>query len=429
MAITGFWPIGDSISRIISYVVNPEKTIAPEDMSDDLKKVIRYTSDPGKTDKLMYVSALNCPWQQAYEWMTATKKRYGKLGGNTCYHGFQSFYGKEVSPEEAHALGMETARRMWGDEYEVLVTTHLNTKNIHNHFVVNSVSFRTGRKYENHKKDHQRLREVSDELCREHGLYVIEKPRSHGLSFAEWRAHKDGQLTMKDMLELDMRECIDRAIDVQHFYRLMQEIGYTVDHRCKYPSFLPPGGKRPLRLKKGGKSMTEDDIEEMLWDSFERQTEVLVIPRAEKPPVPYYKGIGLSALVLSWMYVLGIIGKGKKVVYRVNREEVRKLKRYIRQHDLLDKYSIDNEDQLDAHAAIRAAEYAELEERRAELRKEQRRTKEPIPEIAELTKQMRFVRRELRICEDIKADIPKMQKAFEDVPEIDGKPMYYEEER
>ena len=428
MAITGFWPIGDSISRIINYTVNPEKTIAPEDMTDDLKKVLRYTSDADKTDKLMYVSALNCPWQQAYEWMMATKKRYGKLGGNTCYHGFQSFYGKEVSPEEAHALGMETARRMWGDEYEVLVTTHLNTGNVHNHFVVNSVSFRTGRKYENHKRDHQRLREVSDELCREHGLYVIENPRSHGLSFAEWRAHKEGQLTMKDMLNLDMRECIDRAVDVRDFYRLMREIGYTVDYRCKYPSFLPPGGKRPLRLKKDGRSMTEDDIEEMLWDSYERQTEILV-PKSEKPFVPYQKQHGFRALVLSWMYVLGWIGKGKKVVYRVNREEVRKLKRYIRQHDLLMKYEIDNEDQLDAHAAMRSKEYSELEAKRDALRKEQRRTGEAISEIGELTKQMRFVRRELRICEDIKADIPKMRAAFEDVPMLDGKPMYREEER
>ena len=174
--------------------------------------------------------------------------------------------------------------------------------------------------------------------------------------------------------------------------------------------------------------MTEDDIEEMLWDSFERQTEVLV-PKAEKPFVPYQKQHGFRALVLSWMYVLGWIGKGKKVVYRVNREEVRKLKRYIRQHDLLEKYGIEYEDQLDAHAAKRAEEYSELEERRAELRKEQHRTKEPIPEITELTKQMRFVRRELRICEDIKADIPKMRAAFEDVPMIDGKPLYYEEER
>ena len=78
---------------------------------------------------------------------------------------------------------------------------------------------------------------------------------------------------------------------------------------------------------------------------------------------------------------------------------------------------------------MRKEEYRELEARRDALRKDQRRSGEKDPEIAELTEQLRFVRRELRICEDIKADIPKMQKAFEDVPMIDGKPMYREEER
>ena len=66
------------------------------------------------------------------------------------YHGYQSFVSGEVSPEEAHAIGMETARRMWGADYEIVVTTHLNTDNLHNHFIINSVSFKTGRKYENH---------------------------------------------------------------------------------------------------------------------------------------------------------------------------------------------------------------------------------------------------------------------------------------
>lgn len=429
MAITGFWPIGDSISRIINYTVNPEKTIAPEDMSDDLKKVIRYTSDPGKTDKLMYVSALNCPWQQAYEWMTATKKRYGKLGGNTCYHGFQSFYGKEVSPEEAHALGMETARRMWGDEYEVLVTTHLNTKNVHNHFVVNSVSFRTGRKYENHKKDHQRLREVSDELCREHGLYVIENPRSHGLSFAEWRAHKDGILTMKERLALDMKECLDFAISVPHFYQLMERMDYTVDRSGKYPSFLPKDGKKPLRLKENGKSLTEADIERLLDESFENQPETIVMPKVEKPFVPYAKQHGFMALVYWWMYALGLIGKGKKIPYRIDREEVKKFYRYKRLNEFIIEYKIDTWEQLYSRRDVLIKRQTALTERRNELRKKQRRTGEKDPEIAELTEQLRFILRELRICEDIKADIPKMRAAFEDEPMIDGKPMYYEEER
>ena len=429
MAITGFWPIGDNISRIINYTVNPEKTIAPEDMTDDLKKVLRYTSDPGKTDKLMYVSALNCPWQQAYEWMTATKKRYGKLGGNTCYHGFQSFYGKEVSPEEAHALGMETARRMWGDEYEVLVTTHLNTKNVHNHFVVNSVSFRTGRKYENHKKDHQRLREVSDELCREHGLYVIENPRSHGLSFAEWRAHKDGILTMKERLALDMKECLDFAISVPHFYQLMERIGYTVDRRGKYPSFLPIDGKRPLRLKENGKSLTEADIERLLDESFENQPETIVMPKVEKPFVPYAKQHGFMALVYWWMYALGLIGKGKKIPYRIDREEVKKFYRYKRLNDFIIKYKIDNEVQLIAHKNGLLERQTELTDRRNELRKKQRRTKEKDPEIADLTAELRRIRRELRICAELEADIPKMQRAFDADNELRPIEHDYEYER
>ena len=428
MATTGFWPIKDDLKRILDYAGNPEKTVKPEAMSDDLRRVIGYASDPNKTEKLLFVSALNCPSKQAYEWMTATKKRYGKMKGNTAYHGYQSFMPGEVTPEEAHAIGIETAKRMWGDEYEVLIATHLNTDSTHNHFVINSVSFRTGRKYENHKRDHQRLREVSDELCREHGLYVIENPRSHGLSFAEWRAHKDGILTMKERLALDMKECLDFAISVPHFYQLMERMGYTVDRRGKYPSFLPIDGKRPLRLKENGKSLTEADIERMLDESFENQPETIVLPKVEKPFVPYEKQHGFKALVYWWMYALGLIGKGKKIPYRIDREEVRKFYRYKRQNDFIIKYGIDNEDQLIAHKNGLLDRQTALTERREELRRKQRRTKEKDPEIADLTAELWRIRRELRICGELEADIPKMQRAFEDEPRREERPMYYEEE-
>ena len=62
---------------------------------------------------------------------------------------------------------------MWGDQYEIVVTTHLNTDSLHNHFIINSVSFKTGRKYENHIRDHIRLREISDHICREHALRLL----------------------------------------------------------------------------------------------------------------------------------------------------------------------------------------------------------------------------------------------------------------
>ncbi len=148
MATTGFWPVKGRLKEVIEYARNPDKTTDSRYLDDDLYKALRYMEDDNKTDQKMYVTAINCPTKRAYEHMMATKQRYGKLSGNVAYHGFQSFRTGEVTPEQAHQIGLETARRMWGEEYEIVVTTHLNTDNLHNHIVVNSVSFRTGRKFE-----------------------------------------------------------------------------------------------------------------------------------------------------------------------------------------------------------------------------------------------------------------------------------------
>ena len=90
----------------------------------------------------MFVTGINCITVQAYEEMMATKRDFGKTGGNVAYHSYQSFKVGEVTPKEAHKIGLETARRMWGKDYEIIVTTHLNTDNIHNRIVINSVSFK-----------------------------------------------------------------------------------------------------------------------------------------------------------------------------------------------------------------------------------------------------------------------------------------------
>ena len=135
MATTGFWPIKGRLKDAIDYAENPDKTTDRKYLDEDLYSALRYAANDEKTDKKMYVSAINCPKQLAYETMMDTKRRYGKLGENVAYHGYQSFKTGEVTPQEAHTIGMETARRMWGDDYEIVVTTHLNTDNIHNHIV------------------------------------------------------------------------------------------------------------------------------------------------------------------------------------------------------------------------------------------------------------------------------------------------------
>jgi len=408
MAITGFWPVKGGINRVLDYVSNSEKTANPE-YDAELQNAIAYAANPTKTEKQLFVSALNCPHQQAYEWMMATKKRYGKTGGNTAYHGYQSFAAGELNAEEAHKIGVETARRMWGDEYEVLITTHLNTNNLHNHFVINSVSFRTGRKYENHKRDHLKLREISDSICLEHGLSIIEEHSGKRNTFAEQRAHDSGLLTMKEMLESDMRACIDLACDVPHFYSLMENLGYEVSFRSKYPSFLPIGAKRPLRLKKNNKSMTEEDIEAMIDESFEKQRGEIIIPAWKPQLVPYEKQHGFRALVLHWMYILGIIGQGKQTYYKVDRAELKKFERYKRQQAFLDKYEIDTEEQLISHKTALIEKRSVLTEKRDALRKEQRRTGEKNPEIGEITAELYRIRSELKLCADIEADIPRIE--------------------
>ena len=167
MATTGFWPVKGSLKIVIDYADNPDKTTNPKYLDDDLAQVLRYTENDDKTDQRLFVAGVNCTAERVYEEMKAVQTRFGMKGTNVAYHGYQSFKTGEVTPEVAHQIGVQTARRMWGDRYQVIVTTHLNTKTVHNHMVVNAVSFRDGKKFQNHISDHIRLREVSDELCRE----------------------------------------------------------------------------------------------------------------------------------------------------------------------------------------------------------------------------------------------------------------------
>lgn len=126
MATTGLWKVKGNIKNVIDYVDNPQKT--------SLEQVIDYASDSDKTDKKMFVTGVNCEAERACEMMNETKRQFGKRDKVVAYHGFQSFAEGEVTPEECHAIGLETAKRLWGDRYEVLVTTHL--KLCHYHCIV-----------------------------------------------------------------------------------------------------------------------------------------------------------------------------------------------------------------------------------------------------------------------------------------------------
>ena len=128
MAVIKIWDIKDSLRRLLVYITNHNKT-----------KNENYTDDPSAMP--YFISGINCDSDMAYEEMMITKQQYQKSGGILAFHAVQSFQPGEITPELAHQLGVEYAKEMWGDRFEIIVTTHINTNHIHNHFVINSVSF------------------------------------------------------------------------------------------------------------------------------------------------------------------------------------------------------------------------------------------------------------------------------------------------
>ena len=364
MATTGFWPIKGRLKDAIDYAENPDKTTDSKYLDKDLYSALRYAANDEKTDKKMYVSAINCPKQLAYETMMDTKRRYGKLGGNVAYHGYQSFKTGEVTPEEAHTIGMETARRMWGDDYEIVVTTHLNTDNIHNHIVVNSVSFRTGRKFENHVSDHYRLREISDAVCQEYGKSVLKNAKFYGGEKGAYWVHKDGGMTHRDILRRDIDEVLSKVSIYRHFFEYLENLGYEVRGDVDSPnlSVIAEGWQRPVRLKSLGPKYTPDAIKERLLRNLDdRNLYWIAIPEKRRAPLLVIEynlrqagkmdGLQLTFAIFTELLKIctgnNLLAENKHLpLSPLLREEVRKLDKYIEDYKLLCDCHIDTAEEL-----------------------------------------------------------------------------------
>ena len=175
---------------------------------------------------------------------------------------------------------------MWRD-YEVVVTTHLNTDNIHNHLVVNSVSFKTGRKFENHVSDHYKLREISDLICKERGKSVLPPSKFKGSSKKEYWAKKNGGMTHRDMLRKDIDSIIKNSTTWKSFSANLNGLGYKIvrDDNYEHITIIADGWKRPVRLDSLGANYTVDAIERRLANNRHSEYHYAVIYRARRSPL------------------------------------------------------------------------------------------------------------------------------------------------
>lgn len=262
MAVTSIWAVHHSVKDVLDYASNPDKTENPN--ADDLRQLMDYAENPTKTEQRYLVSGVNCLPELAYERMTETKRRYGKPGGIVAYHGYMSFKPGEVTPEQCHALGVELAKRLWGDRFEVLVASHRDHDHLHTHYVINSVSFKNGKKFRCPPTYHDRvMAPAADELCREHGLSVIEKPQHRRSPYVAYMAEKQGKPSHRTLLKLDIDDAIRDCILPSHLPYALERRGYTYirGNRYQHPSVMAKGWERPVRIDSLGKGYTTEAIE------------------------------------------------------------------------------------------------------------------------------------------------------------------------
>ena len=194
-----------------------------------LRRVIDYVSQAQKTEGGSLISGQNCSAQFAFQEFTATRNMHRKESPIWFYHYTQSFSPREgISGEFAHRVAQEFAAKAWPDS-EVLVATHTDAAHIHSHFIVSSVCLTSGKMLRQGPTTLQRLRQLSDELCREHGLSVLpeQKKQTQGMSGREYRAALKGS-SWKFWLMNTIDECMKYAESREAFIALMRSEGYDV---------------------------------------------------------------------------------------------------------------------------------------------------------------------------------------------------------
>jgi hypothetical protein len=453
VAVTAIWSVKGWLGQVVIYVENPDKTENPAyyekqgitpDQAQGLSDVIDYAvqshktqlSDEGAEIKKRFITGVNCLPEAAREEMMATKKHYGKSEGVVAYHGYQSFAPGEATPEIAHEIGIKLAKQLWGDRHQVIIATHLDKKNhLHNHFILNNVSFVDGKKYYRSKQDYLFMRQTSDALCCEYGLSVIEEPQSgKSKHYGEWKAGQDGRQTWRGMIKTDVDTAIRQSMTERQFFDNLRKMGYEIK-AGKDISVKPPGKERFVRLQRNfGDDYAIEGIRQRIL--AQGRPERQIIPPGPPPKKMRFIGnihtarriTGLRALYFHYLYKMGVLpkqrGPNPKQVYFLFREDIRFIQNISRETRLLVKHKIDSIEQLTAHKDGLTAQINGLYSQRKHLRYQSRsiRGEDKLAaakvEIAALSSQIGELRREVRLCEDIEkrsADMrDKLRRAAED---------------
>ena len=412
MATTKIWDVRAHVSKLLAYVANKNKTTMELenknfDESEKLAaEILGLNYDHFATEEKKFVSGINCTPDNAKEIMLSLLEDTDS-SDIQAYHGYQSFKPNEVTPDVAHAIGVQLANELWGEDFPVIVATHIDKGHVHNHFCLSATGF-SGKRYHDCKATYKLMRDTSDRLCREYGLSVIEKPKQQGAKhIAEVHAKQQGIPTIRDQIRADIDSVVKYEVTLKSFYKRMQLLGYKFEYRGNYLRIKPYGYNKFFRMDKLGKDYTEPELQARM--AYNWRNDLLRALPIYKPTLQE-KPKGLYALYLHYCYLLGTVQKTvpqDHEVYAAIREDVRRARMYNEHAKFLGKYNLNTTDDLQQHEQMVDAQISTLCKERQALRNKLRWMKDsekmqPIrEEIYDISAKIKPLRKEQKMCKDI----------------------------
>ena len=443
-----------------------------------LAQAIAYVVNGDKTEEQVLTAAQGCSLGSACAEMQDAKIRWNKTDGVQLYHIIQSFRPGEITPGLALEIAQEFVREHLPG-YQAVIGIHTDREHIHAHIVFNSVNQLTGEKYHSNARSYyQQIRGISDRLCREHGLSVIMTGEpSKAVSYIEWLRQSKGQPTFRSMLEADLRTATQDANDLGHFFLLMEHMGYEIRHGDRLgfrlrgqERFMYPGRRDPLFTEDGIRAAIQGNLAEI-----EAGHRPAVIQRPKyRPYRKHPKYTGFLALYIHYLYLLDKIGQ-RQYPPRMTphlRQEVMRFEQYQVQFVFLRENNIVTQADMDAVQSSTEQSLADLMKQRTILNVRKKRRQhlytaladaealapskalyeegltgmeaefekymeavkqlkdcgisaerlteekaEIYEQLASLNREIRAERRKLKLCQEIRQQIPAMEQDIQNTDE------------
>lgn len=417
MATTKIWKIKSRFDNVIDYITNKDKT-----------------------DNKKYVTGINCMADIAFKEMSITKQQFNKTGGILGFHAYQSFKGCEVTADEAHEIGIRLAEELWGDKFQVVVTTHTNTKNVHNHFVINSVSFVDGKKYYDNKTNYAIMRQVSDNICKEYELQTLEE-KSYYKNISNKYARSSKYL---NSVRTDIDYAISQASNYNDFTKILTKMGYELEHSSNKMSIRKFPYKRYVRVERTfGEEYSKESILFRIKHTVsfkvpfpEMHTLTGKYRRKNKTSIRHKQKIkGLRALYLYYCYLLKVFPKQKypPKYSKAMKEEIKKMDEFSNSVRFLSKYKITTLTEVRKYKTNATTEINELKSKRENLWKRHKQIKTDeegqfiCSEIQKLATKINELNENIKLCDFIENMTVRMRENIKDMRHEDKEKIKYKD--